>query len=70
MVETGAEMVSGRYISLDITVLLFSGKKKICIFPSFGTAVAQWLRCFATIRKVAGSIPAGVGGLFIDIKSL
>jgi len=25
-----------------------------------GTAVAQWLRCCATIRKVAGSIPAGV----------
>ena len=29
-----------------------------------GTAVAQWLRCCATNRKVAGSIPAGV----IDIK--
>jgi len=27
-----------------------------------GTAVAQWLRCCATNRKVAGSI-------FIDIKS-
>ena len=26
-----------------------------------GTAVAQWLRCCATNRKVAGSIPAGVG---------
>ena len=25
-----------------------------------GTAVAQWLRCCATNRKVAGSIPAGV----------
>jgi len=24
-----------------------------------GTAVAQWLRCSTTIRKVAGSIPAG-----------
>ena len=24
------------------------------------TAVAQWLRCCATNRKVAGSIPAGV----------
>jgi len=33
------------------------------------TAVAQWLRCCATNRKVAGSIPAGVTGLFIDIKS-
>jgi len=31
------------------------------------TAVAQWLRCCATNRKVAGSIPAGVSGFFIDI---
>ena len=29
-----------------------------------GTAVAQWLRCCATIRKVAGSIPDGVIGIF------
>ena len=34
-----------------------------------GTAVAQWLRCCATNWKVAGSIPAGVTGFFIDIKS-
>jgi len=34
-----------------------------------GTAVAQWLRCCATIRTDAGSIPAGVSGFFIDIKS-
>jgi len=34
-----------------------------------GTVVAQWLRWCATIRKVAGSIPAGVSGFFIDIKS-
>ena len=34
-----------------------------------GTAVAQWLRCCALNRKVAGSIPAGVIGIFIDIKS-
>ena len=39
-------------------------------FPSvMGTAVAQWLTCCATNRKVAGSIPAGVSGFFIDIKS-
>ena len=35
----------------------------------WGTAVAQWSRCCATNRKVAGSISAGVGGFFIDIKS-
>ena len=34
-----------------------------------GTAVAQWIRCCATNRKVAASIPAGVSGFFIDIKS-
>ena len=28
------------------------------------TAVAQWLRCCATNRKVAGSIAAGVIGIF------
>ena len=39
------------------------------IHKLMGTAVAQWLRCCATKRKVAGSIPAGVIGFFIDIKS-
>ena len=34
-----------------------------------GTAVAQWLRCCAANRKVAGLIPAGVSGFFVDIKS-
>ena len=29
-----------------------------------GTAVAQWLRCCGTNRKVACSIPAGVIGIF------
>ena len=32
-------------------------------------AVAQWLKCCATNRKVAGSNPASVSGIFIDIKS-
>jgi len=35
-----------------------------------GTAVAQRLRCCATNWKVAGSIPVGVSGFFIDIKIL
>ena len=29
-----------------------------------GTAAAQWLRCYATNRKVAGSIPDGDIGIF------
>ena len=39
--------------------------KYLCILVK---AVAQWLRCCATNRKVAGSIPASVSGFFIDIK--
>jgi len=35
----------------------------------WGDRGRQWLRCCATNRKVAGSIPAGVSGFFIDIKS-
>ena len=51
--------------------LLFS--RQICISESYPTsniiskktlrAVAQWLRCCATNRKVAGSIPDGVIGI-------
>jgi len=41
----------------------------LSFFHIAGTAVAQWLRCYATNRKVAGSIPAGVSGFFMDIKS-
>ena len=33
-----------------------------------GTAVAQWLRCCAANRKVAGWIPPGVIEFFINIK--
>ena len=42
---------------------------KIWYILSGGTAEAQWLRCCATNRKVAGSIPVSVNGFFIDIKS-
>jgi len=31
--------------------------------------VAQWLRCCATNRKAAGSIPVGVSEFFIETKS-
>ena len=39
------------------------------IYIYMGTAVAKLLRYCATNRKVAGLIPAGVTGFFIDIKS-
>jgi len=34
------------------------------IYVLMSIAVAQWLRYCATNRKVAGSIPAGVIGIF------
>ena len=33
-------------------------------WKKWGTAVAQWLRCCSTNRKVAGSIPSDVIGIF------
>jgi len=39
----------------------------IIVLKLKGTAVAQWLSCCATSRKVAGSIPAGISAFFIDI---
>ena len=54
----------------DVHILLFS---LLLIYEwhiaLMGTAVAHWLRCCATNRKFAGSIPAGVSGIFIDTKS-
>ena len=35
---------------------------------TYKSAVAQWLRCYVTNRKVAGSIPASVSGFSTDIK--
>ena len=32
--------------------------------PVYGSVISQWLRCCATNRKVAASIPAGVIGIF------
>ena len=58
-------------VLLNLKTVLNKGHVIIAdtIKTSVRTAVAQWLRCCATNRKVAGSIPAGVSGVFIDIKS-
>ena len=40
----------------------FQANKKTV--PHIRTTVGQWLRCCAPNRKVAGSIPAGVTGIF------
>jgi len=54
----------------DPTEFLSPSRKNVLQFVALfvGTAVAQWLRCCAANRKVAGSIPAGVSEFFIDIK--
>jgi len=47
--------------------------KLFCKYSNFkrkgGTAVTQWLRFCASNREVAGSIPDGVSGIFIDINT-
>jgi len=45
----------GRLYPQEISLVLISIRE---------TAVAQWLRCCATNRKVAVSIPVGVIGIF------
>ena len=52
----------------DICGLFIQKSVPVIFEPHFvvckGTAVAQWLRCCATNRKVAGSISDGVIGIF------
>jgi len=56
---TGRHQVS--FLHTD-TVLWATGNRTY--MKTWGTVVAQWLRCCATNRKVAGSIPDGVFGIF------
>jgi len=48
---------------LDINIIIFTFIY-IYIYIDLGTAVAQWLGRCATNRKVSGSIPGGVIGIF------
>ena len=50
-------------------IILYMAVNDTIVISGAGTAVAQWLRCCATNRKVPGSIPPGVSGFFIDIIS-
>jgi len=47
-----------------IFTFVFGNTLLTCYSINMGTAVAQWLRICATNRKVAGSIPVGVIGIF------
>ena len=55
--------------SFNLMELPHNTQKYKVSLNNLGTVVAQWLRCCATNRKVAGSIPASVIGFFIDTKS-
>jgi hypothetical protein len=58
LLDVSCSTFANRIHSLD-GFLTFLG------LPAFtGSAVAQWLRYCATNRKVAGSIPDGVTGIF------
>jgi len=50
-----------------LVVYLLYRLRYLSYYNYMGTAVAQWLRCCATNRKVAGSIPVDVSGFFFDI---
>ena len=59
--------------SNNINYLFVFIDSKLFIFRTIvlkGTAVAQWLRCCATNRKVAGSIPDGVIGIFQPLTEM
>ena len=49
---------------LKVTAYITALFSKTFFRKTVGTAMAQWLRCCATNRKVAGSIPDGVIGIF------
>ena len=53
-----------KLVGPKITVTRFRPHPFYPPLPFRGTAVTQWLRCCATNRKVAGSIPDGVIGIF------
>jgi hypothetical protein len=79
VLQIGRSLVRSQLVpmdfSLDTTVVKVPCYKSEgrCFDPSWCQwifhSIPQWLRCRVTNRKVAGSIPAGANGFFIDIKS-
>ena len=58
------------FVGTDLYHNRFRRRESLIAQSNQGTAIAQWLRCCATNRKVAGSIPAGVIGIFHRHKIL
>ena len=53
------------FLHMHVTRFAYQAEEFLqCTDIREGTAVSQWLRCCATNRKVAGSIPDGVIGIF------
>ena len=66
----GEEQVQSSSFPLSISISFEEARRFLfSLLNTEEASVAQWLRCCATNRKDAGSIPAGVIGIFIDIKS-
>ena len=67
----GAQNYKVEIVKCDIYIVLCRSYRTVVYIYviNMGTAVAQWLRCYAANRKVAGSISASVTGFFINIKS-
>ena len=57
-----ANFMAVSFITFFLHILLVLFFIILCMVV--GTAVAQWLRCCATNRKIAGSIKDGVFGIF------
>jgi hypothetical protein len=60
----GQSVAWGAFASAVVNVHLLSETKVYEATHACCAAVAQWLRCCAINRKVAGSIPDGVIGIF------
>jgi len=67
----GVEQIAGlylrspiRHLRCDAQLILYCLVVNTCTVKWLDTAVAQWLRCCGTNRKVAGSIPGGFFGIF------
>jgi hypothetical protein len=58
-------MIQTAILALSLNNQQLNTQSNECIFKFWGPLmVAQWLRYCATNRKVAGSIPDGVMGIF------
>jgi len=62
--KDGSEICSGCQNNVSLSTKVPKGVEWYFYPPRLGTAVAQWLRCCATNRKVADSIAVGVIGIF------